>query len=314
MGRRSVRYVDSHTEGEPTRVVVSGGPPLAAGTLAERREELRREHDRFRRSVILEPRGTEGLVGALLTEPEDPGHAAGSIFFNNVGYLGMCGHGTIGLVATLAFLGRARPGPLTIDTPVGPVETELRANGTVAVRNVESFRAAAGVRLTVPGYGDVRGDVVWGGNWFYLVHDSPVPLERPQLPELVRFTVAVRSTLDRSGITGNDGGAIDHIELTGPPSDPRNSARNFVLCPGGAYDRSPCGTGTSAAMACRFADGALRSGAIWRQEGILGGVFEGSVEPSARGVRPTVAGRAFVTGTGELLFDDDDPFVDGIGP
>ncbi|HTW55955.1 MAG TPA: proline racemase family protein [Thermoplasmata archaeon] len=314
MARRSVRYVDSHTEGEPTRVVIAGGPTLGPGTLAERRDRLRSEHDRFRRSVVLEPRGTDGLVGALLTEPEDPDHAAGTIFFNNVGYLGMCGHGTIGLVATLAFLGRAAPGPMTIDTPVGPVETELRPSGTVAVRNVESFRAATAVPLRVPEYGELVGDVAWGGNWFYLVRTSPVPVERGRLPELVRFATAVRRALDRSGTTGTDGAVIDHIELSGPPADPRNSARNFVLCPGGAYDRSPCGTGTSATMACRYADGRLEAGAAWRQEGILGGVFEGSVVPSPRGVRPTIAGRAFVTGAGDLLFDDDDPFADGIEP
>lgn len=314
MGRQAVEYVDSHTEGEPTRVVVAGGPDLGDGDLATRRERFRREHDHFRAAVVLEPRGAEGVVGALLVPPDDPRHATGVVFFNNVGYLGMCGHGTIGLVTTLAYLGRVAPGPIVIGTPVGPVDAQLHPSGDVSVRNVESYRWARERALDVPGYGQLTGDIAWGGNWFFLVDRSPVPVAPERRVDLNRLAVAIRGALGAAGVTAEGGAPIDHIELSGPPLDPRNSARNYVLCPGGAYDRSPCGTGTSAVMACRLADGALRPGEAWRQEGILGGVFEGTAEPSGRGVWPTIRGRAWVTGAGHLLFEEGDPFVHGIGP
>ncbi|HTP53742.1 MAG TPA: proline racemase family protein [Thermoplasmata archaeon] len=311
---RRVRVVDSHTEGEPTRVVVDGGPPLGSGPMSQRRDRLRASYDSFRRAVVTEPRGTDALVGALLCPPEHSGSTAGAIFFNNVGYLSMCGHGTIGVVVTLAHLGRIDPGPHAIDTPAGTVATELAEGGVVAVTNVVSRRWRAGVTVTVPEFGPVTGSVAWGGNWFFLADRSPLPLRRENLAGLTEFCAAVRAALERASITGEDGAAIDHIELAGPPSDPRNSSRNFVLCPGGAYDRSPCGTGTSAAMACRFADGTLAEGEVWRQEGILGGVFEGTVKAVPEGVLPTIRGRAFVTADAELLLDDRDPFRDGIPP
>ena len=308
---RRVRYVDSHTEGEPTRVVVDGLPDLGPGSVVERRERFRVEHDGLRRGLVTEPRGSEALVGALLVRPDRREAAAGAIFFNNVGVLGMCGHGTIGLVVTLAHLGRIEPGRQEIDTPAGPVSAELRSGGEVSVVNVLSRRSRAGVRVPVPDVGTISGSVAWGGNWFFLVDAPPFPLRRENLGRLTAFAVAVRTALARAGITGDDGAPIDHVEVSGPPLDPRNSARNFVLCPGDAFDRSPCGTGTSAAMACRYADGTLAAGEPWRQEGILGGVFEGTVEAVPGGVRPTITGTAYVTGEGELLFDERDPFASG---
>lgn len=309
-----VRVVDSHTEGEPTRVVLAGGPALGDGPLSVRAERLRTVHDEFRRAIVGAPRGSEGMVGALLCPPDDPVHTSAVIFFNNVGYLGMCGHGTIGLVATLAHLGRIGVGRYEIETPVGPVSAELRVSGEVAVGNVVSRRTRARVRLEVPGFPSAIGDVAWGGNWFFLTESAPCPLRRENLSELSRYALAVRAALAGAKITGDGGAPIDHVELSGPPVDRRNSARNFVLCPDGAYDRSPCGTGTSAAMACRYADGRLAPGERWRQEGILGGVFEGSVEPVADGVRPTISGRAFLTADSELLIDPDDPFGHGVPP
>lgn len=309
---RRVRVVDSHTEGEPTRVVVEGGPELGSGTLAERVFVFRAQHDAFRSGVTCEPRGSEVVVGALLCEPVNPACAAGVIFFNDVGYLGMCGHGTIGVVRTLAHLGRIGPGTHRIETPVGEVETELLADGTIAVRNVPSYRYRAAVPVQVPGIGELKGDIAWGGNWFFLIGEHPFELTVAKRAELVAATHAIRNALAEQGITGEDGGYIDHVELFGPPENKENSSRNFVLCPGASFDRSPCGTGTSAKMACLYADGKLSEGQLWRQEGLLGTHFTGTIEAQGDVVLPTVRGRAWITGESVLLFDEDDPFAGGI--
>ena len=258
-GERRVRVIDSHTGGEPTRLVVSGGPELGFGPLSRRLERFRSQHDCFRSAVVNEPRGSDVMVGALLCDAEDDSCAAGVIFFNNVGYLGMCGHGTIGLIASLSYLGRIGPGEHRIETPVGTVSAILHESGKVTVNNVESYRSAANVEVEVPGYGEVCGDVAWGGNWFFLVHDHGVELMLKNVEELTTFTWAIRQALRRNGITGASGEEIDHIELFGPSSLPGVDSRNFVLCPGKAYDRSPCGTGTSAKLACLYADGKILS-------------------------------------------------------
>ena len=247
-----VRVIDSHTGGEPTRVVISGAPDLGNGPLSERLQRFRRDHDRFRSAVVNEPRGSDVMVGALLCEPTDPACAAGVIFFNNVGYLGMCGHGTIGLVATLSFMGRIAPGEHKIETPVGTVSALLHPRGEVTVNNVESYRLAANVAVDVPRFGKVLGDVAWGGNWFFLVHDHAMELSLKNVEQLTEFTWAIRQALQRQGITGAGQQEIDHIEIFGPSSLPAVDSKNFVLCPGKAYDRSPCGTGTSAKLACLY--------------------------------------------------------------
>src|SRR6185437_14594991 len=294
-----IRILDSHTAGEPTRLVIAGGPDLGRGPLAERLERLRRDHDDFRSAVVNEPRGSDVIVGALLCEPSDPAAAAGVIFFNNVGYLGMCGHGTIGLMASLAHLGRIAPGRHRVETPVGEVATELHADGRVTVANVASYRHQKDVALEVPGYGRVVGDVAWGGNWLFLVtqHDPA-------------FTWAIRQALEAGGITGANRGLIDHIELYGRSSSA--DSKNFVLCPGRAYDRSPCGTGTSAKLACLHADGKLAPGQVWRQAVILDTVFEGSVQVRDGKLYPSITGRAWITSEADLLFAPDDPFRRGI--
>ncbi len=308
---KRIVVVDSHTGGEPTRVVVDGGPDLGAGSLRERAARFGAEFDRFRSAVVNEPRGSDVLVGALVCAPVDPAAACGVIFFNAVGLLGMCGHGTIGLVATLAHLGRLTVGVHAIETPVGDVTATLHADGSVSVVNVPSWREAAGVSLDVPGYGRVTGDVAWGGNWFYLVGGHGEDLTRANVARLTHFTTAIRAALESAGVTGRDGAVIDHVELVGPPLDPANHGRNFVLCPGGAYDRSPCGTGTSAKLACLAAAGILEPGRVWRQEGVLGTVFAGSYEVDGGAIRPTVTGRAHVTAEATLLLDPADPFAWG---
>ena len=309
---RRVKVIDSHTGGEPTRLVVSGGPDLGTGPLSQRLELFRSQHDCFRSAVVNEPRGSDVIVGALLCEPADPACAAGVIFFNNVGYLGMCGHGTIGLVATLAHLKRIKPGEHWIETPVGTVGAILHESGDVTVNNVASYRSAADVEVEVPAYGKVRGDVAWGGNWFYLVRDHHLELTLNNVEALTTFSWAIRRALRANGITGAGGEEIDHIELFGPPQTAAANSRNFVLCPGKAYDRSPCGTGTSAKLACLYADGKIREGQTWRQESLIGSVFEGTVKVRDGKVYPSIKGSAFVTAEAELVIDPRDPLCMGI--
>jgi 4-hydroxyproline epimerase len=310
--RRRVRVIDSHTGGEPTRLVISGGPDLGSGPMSERLQCFRQRHDEFRSAVVNEPRGSDVVVGALLCEPLDQACSAGVIFFNNVGYLGMCGHGTIGLVATLTYMERIRPGEHRIETPVGVVSATLHEDGQVTVNNVPSYRSAADVTVTVPGYGPIGGDVAWGGNWFFLVHEHPFELTLGNIDELTRFTWAIRLALRESGIGGDEGQEIDHIELYAPSQKPGIDSKNFVLCPGKAYDRSPCGTGTSAKLACLYADGTLREGQTWKQESIVGSVFEGQITVRDGKVYPSITGSAFVNAESELILDPRDPLCMGI--
>ena len=307
-----IEVVDSHTAGEPTRCVLSGGPHLGSGSMAERLEKLRGEHDLYRRAILCEPRGSDVLVGAMLLEPVGSAAAAGVIFFNNAGYLGMCGHGMIGVAATLAYLGRIAVGEHLFETPVGNVRATLAENGEVTVGNVDAYRHRARVPLDVPGHGVLHGDVAWGGNWFFLIEEHPFDLCLDNVDELTEFTWRVRQALSANGITGAGGAEIDHIELFSAARDPRNHSRNFVLCPGKAYDRSPCGTGTSAKMACLAAAGKLSPGKLWRQEGILGTVFTGSILRDGDRIIPFIRGSAYVTAVSSLIFQECDPFRNGI--
>jgi len=335
---RRVQVIDSHTGGEPTRVVVSGGPDLGRGSMAERRLVFQEKFDEFRTAVVNEPRGSDVIVGALLCEPVDPACAAGVLFFNNVGPLWMCGHGTIGLGVTLGHLGRIKAGTHRIETPVGLVTIDYDGANRVSLENVPSYRFAHNVTVDVDGVGQVTGDIAWGGNWFFLVdaakntylnpqHEAKTPHPNPlpskargegtgmmlaDVEQLTNIAWRIRQALERNGITGADGGVIDHIELFGPPGDAANHGRNFVLCPGRAYDRSPCGTGTSAKLACLYADGKLQPGEVWRQESILGSVFEGSVRLDGDQLIPRVTGTAYVTAEATLLLDPADPFQMGI--
>jgi 4-hydroxyproline epimerase len=308
----SMRVIDSHTGGEPTRVIVEGGPDLGAGPIADRLHRFRSEFDSFRSAVVNEPRGSDAMVGALLCEPSDPSCSAAVIFFNNVGYLGMCGHGTIGLVVTLSHLGRITPGVHRIETSVGVVSARLHERGDVTISNVPSYRLAKDVTVPVDGIGDVTGDVAWGGNWFFLVTGSPVSLDLQHLDTLTGYTWRIRQALTANHITGANGAEIDHIELFTKGHDANADSRNFVLCPGRAYDRSPCGTGTSAKLACLYADGKLKEGDVWRQESVIGSLFEGSVTVADGAVVPHIRGAAFVNADARLILDPADPFCWGI--
>ena len=310
---RRIEVIDSHTAGEPTRCVLSGGPDLGESSLVDRMARLWRDHDWMRRAILCEPRGSDVVVGAWLLEPDTPDCVAAAVFFNNVGYLGMCGHGTIGIAATLAHRGRIRPGIHFLQTPVGKVKIDLHSSNDVTIENVPAYRYATGSKVHVPELGTVVGDIAWGGNWFFLVEHHGQPLELENVDALTQLTWNIRTQLQAGGITGANGAEIDHIELFTAPHDHLNHSRNFVLCPGKAYDRSPCGTGTSAKMACLFAAGKLSPGEVWRQEGILGTVFEGSVRIESGAIIPSITGSAFVTAESTLIFESDDPFRAGIG-
>jgi len=308
-----IHVIDSHTGGEPTRVVVSGGPDLGAGDLSTRTERFRKDFDRLRSAIVNEPRGSDVVVGALLAEPADVSCAAGVIFFNNVGYLGMCGHGTMGLAVTLAHLGRIQPGEHRIETPVGVVSANLIGANDVAVENVQSYRYRADVSVQVEGLGELRGDIAWGGNWFYLVNGAPAPLNVTHAGTLSAAAEKVMAALREQGITGEAGAEIDHIEFFGPPESAEAQSRNFVCCPGGAYDRSPCGTGTSAKLACLAAAGKLQPGKVWVQESVIGSRFSASYRVGSPGrIIPTIQGQAFVCAEGDLIRQPQDPYIDGI--
>jgi len=311
-GIHRLRVIDSHTAGEPTRIIISGGPDLGTGSVASKLAVFREKFDSIRSAVVNEPRGSDAIVGALLCQPSDPGCSAGVIFFNNVGYLGMCGHGTIGLMVTLAHLGKLSPGEHQIETPVGKVTACLDGDGRATVQNVPSYRHATKVKVDVPGHGPVTGDIAWGGNWFFLVSDHRMDITFANLDRLTDFTWAIRQQLKKQNITGRNGQEIDHIELFGPPEAPEADSKNFVLCPGKSYDRSPCGTGTSAKMACLYADGKLRSDQVWRQESIVGGIFEGTITERHGELHPSITGSAFVNADSELILDPQDPFCFGI--
>ena len=310
MATRTIQIIDSHTGGEPTRVIISGGPDLGAGPLSERSVRFAREFDRYRSATVNEPRGSDVMVGALLVEPEDKACAAGVIFFNNVGYLGMCGHGTMGLIATLAHLGRIEAGEHRIETPVGVIGATLHPDGSVSVANVPSWRSGKGVTIVVPGIGQVTGDIAWGGNWFFIVNDHGQSLELANVAALTSYASAVRKALNAGGHP-----EVDHIELSSPSPTPGADARNFMLCPGGVYDRSPCGTGTSAKLACLAADGKLAEGGEWIQESVIGSTFSGSyrwVDRASGKIVPVVTGIAYINSEATLCLNENDPFCWGI--
>ncbi|QOC21971.1 proline racemase family protein [Wenzhouxiangella sp. AB-CW3] len=307
-----IEVMDSHTAGEPTRVVLSGFPDLGQGDVLTLRQRFAERHDAWRRAIVCEPRGSDVLVGALLVPPVSAQACTGVIFFNNVGYLGMCGHGLMGVARTLLELGRIGYGRHWVDTAVGLVSFDITADGCISLENVESYRHQVDVELTVPGHGLVRGDVAWGGNWFYITYQPPCSMCIANARELGEYAESIRKALRSQGISGPEGAEIDHIKIEGWAPDGSGQARNFVLCPGLVYDRSPCGTGTSAKVACLAADQRLAEGELWVQQGILGTRFLASYRRGERGVIPRISGQAHVTGRSRLLIDPDDPFAWGI--
>ncbi len=322
---KKIPFLDSHTGGEPTRLIPSLPFDLGTGSVADKLSTLKKNHDDLRRTVLLEPRGSDVLVGAYLVPPADPTCQFGVIYFNNVGYLGMCGHGTIGLIASLAYLGKVQPGVIRVETPVGVVEATLHSSplptgeglgvrvgdypNKVSVQNIPAYRHLTHIPVTVDGK-TIHGDVAYGGNWFFLTHDHGLDVNMQNLEALTEFSWRVREQFTADGITGANGAEIDHVELFA--STPEADSKSFVLCPGKAYDRSPCGTGTSAKLACLYGDGKLQVGQIWKQQSVVGSIFEGSVQLDGDKIIPTITGEAWVMSEGTILVDERDPFGKGI--
>lgn len=322
----NLKVIDSHTAGEPTRMVCGGFPKLEGVSIKEKLNYFRKNLDHIRKSIILEPRGNDVLVGALLCESSEPRATTGVIFFNNSGYLGMCGHASIGVILSLAYQGKIQPGEHFLETPVGLVKTVLHADGSCSVENVLSYRYMKQVEVQVPGYGVLKGDVAWGGNWFFLVNEHSQKIASENVGELTQFCLKTKKALSDSGITGEGGAEIDHIELFAKSEDDNVNSKSFVLCPGAAYDRSPCGTGTSAKLACLAADGSLQEGELWVQQSVIGSLFQASYQNASlsltkeqtlppnidNAIIPTIRGRAYVCAETVLIIQQDDPFKWGI--
>lgn len=306
----SLRVIDSHTGGEPTRTICEGLPTLG-GSVSDRLEALRESHDWIRTSLCLEPRGSEIAIGAAIFPPSDPDCLADVVFFNNVGYLGMCGHGTIGVLASLVWLGQIEPGFHKLNTVAGVVTAHVHDRHRVSFENVRSYRLVKDRSLEVSGFGQVSGDIAYGGNWFFLVREPQLPVDVTQIDELMRFTTSLVDALWDQGVTGENGARIDHVEVFGPSLKGADS-KNFVLCPGKQYDRSPCGTGTSAKLACLYSDGRLKEGHFWRQESIIGSEFDGSVAVREGQIFPTISGTAYVVADSRIVTEKEDPFGHGI--
>ncbi len=309
---RALEVIDSHTGGEPTRVIVSGWPQPVGVTMENRLQYMVKNQDHLRKASICEPRGHDAMVGALLTPPINSGSITGVIFFNDVGYLGMCGHALIGTVSTLKFMGKIGSGKMRIDTPAGTVSAELGEDGMVTLENVYSYLYKENVKIEVPGLGEVNGDIGYGGNWFFMTDSVPLEPKMENLEALMSTAKLIRKTLEERGIAGPEGEKIDHVEYYGKPVNPRAHSRNFVLCPGNAYDRAPCGTGTSAKLAALHHKGKLKVGELWIQESITGSIYECYLMEKEGQLIPVIRSPAFVVSQTTLFFNPTDPFCWGI--
>jgi proline racemase len=219
----------------------------------------------------------------------------------------MCGHGLIGMLVALQHAGLVKPGLVRVDTPAGYIAAVLGANGEVTFDNVPSYRKHHELELYLPGIGNVPSDIARGGNWYCLIGQHEHTLELANVAQLTGYCTRVRRAVNDSGFP-----EVDHVELFGPSPTPGVNSRSFVLCPGGAYDRSPCGTGTSAKLACLAADNKLAPGAAWVQESIVGSTFRAKYRRQGDKIVPTIAGTAHVTADAMLLIDPTDPFAWGI--
>jgi 4-hydroxyproline epimerase len=307
---RMMRVIDSHTAAQPTRVIVDGAPDLGTGSLAERRDRFRSHFDRFRTAVVGEPRGSDTLVGAILCKASDPSCAEGVILFDSAGYLDMSVHGMMGLAVTLDYIGRMGIGEERIETPAGAVTIGLHQNGDVTVRNVPSYRFQKDVSVTVDGTTFV-GDVAWGGSWTFLVSDFREELSVVRADRLTEVARSIRRALARNRITGSGDEEITDIALFGPAQRRDANSRNFVLRSGKTYRRSPSGTATSAKLACLHEDGKLAEGQTWRQESIIGTVFEGTVKVIDGKTYPTIRSQAHLIAESVLIVDERDPYCWG---
>lgn len=315
---RLVQVVDTHTAGEPTRIVTGGLFSIPGETMEEKRRWLAEHADGLRRFLLYEPRGHADMFGAILTPPTNPETRFGLVFLDCGGYLTMCGHGTIGAVTALAALGwlDEEEEEVLLDTPAGSVRCRVHREGeevkAITFRNVPAFYLGP---LKWEGQ---RLEIAYGGNLFALVEarEAGVPLAREALPELVRLGMEIRRWVNANHrfqhpATGEPlvVELVEFYEEGDPP-------RNVVVFGEGQVDRSPCGTGTCAKMAFLHACGRLRVGEEYRHLGILGTEFVGRIVAETRvgnlpAIVPEVTGSAYVMGFGHLVLEEGDPFPEG---
>jgi proline racemase len=327
-----LQAVDSHTAGEPTRIVTGGLPPVAGATMAEKRAALRIRHDALRRALVHEPRGHDAIVVAYLVPPCHPDAHAGVVFCNDVGYLGMCGHGAIGVATVLVGMGMVPAQEpetrVVLDTPAGLVPCRVAvSNGrarAVTITNVPSFQFRQRAIAAVPGFGKVAADIAWGGNWFAFVEAAQLGLhvDKAHLPQLLPAAIAVREALAANGVRGvhpesGEEQLVDHVKLFDALEGPTPGARAMTLCPGTAYDRSPCGTGTSAKLAVLHSKGELGVGEWFTSESVIGTRFRARIAATTQvgqfaAIVPEIEGAAYVTGLQTFVLDPEDPCVHGL--
>ena len=327
--RRVFHAVDSHTEGMPTRVIVGGVGVLPGATMAERRLHVMTEADDLRTLLMYEPRGHSAMSGAILQPPTRPDADWGVVFIEVSGCLPMCGHGTIGVATVLVETGMVEvTEPVTtirLDVPIGLVEARVRVEDgrakAVTIRNVPSFSVGLDRTVTVPGVGEVSYDMAFGGNFYAIVpiERLGIPFERKEKQRMLDVALAMMDAINEADPPVHPLAAAvrecHHVYLEAPGSDAGYSRHAMAIHPGW-FDRSPCGTGTSARMAQLHARGLLEMDTDFVNESFIGTQFVGRlVDTTTVGpydaVVPTITGRAWITGTAQYVLDPDDPFPAG---
>jgi 4-hydroxyproline epimerase len=330
VSRKTFFCIDAHTCGNPVRVVAGGGPPLNGATMSERRQDFIARYDWIRTGLMFEPRGHDVMSGSILYEPMRDDCDAAILFIETSGCLPMCGHGTIGTVTVLIEEGLVTPkreGRLVLEVPAGIVEAEYRRDNLdnvveVRIRNIPSFLYRSGIDVDVEGFGRVVFDVAYGGNFYAIIEPqaSYPGLDAISAFDIQRLSPIIRRLInDKYSLVHPDDPTISglrHILWAGQPHHPEAHARNAVFYGEKAIDRSPCGTGTSARMAQKAARGELKVGDDFVHESIIGSLFHGRVEASAKvgpfdAIVPSVAGQAWITGHNTIFLDERDPFVKG---
>ncbi|MCB0526438.1 MAG: 4-hydroxyproline epimerase [Saprospiraceae bacterium] len=321
--------VDAHTCGNPVRLVAGGGPHLEGNNMSEKRQHFLQEFDWIRKGLMFEPRGHDMMSGSILYPPHDPANDSAVLFIETSGCLPMCGHGTIGTVTIAIEQGLINPkvpGQLRLETPAGLVEVLYHQEGKkvkwVRLTNVPAFLAAENIEVKCSDLGHLKVDVAYGGNFYAIIDPQPnfSGLQNYRAEQLITWSRSIRQLLNETHefihpenptIKG-----LSHILWTGEPLDSNSTARNAVFYGDKAIDRSPCGTGTSARMAQWYAKGLLKPGDQFIHESIIGSKFIGRIEEETSvagqpAIRPSIEGWAIVTGFNTILFDDEDPYVEG---
>jgi proline racemase len=323
----SLFTVETHTAGQPTRIVVGGLPRLLGDTVAAKRDVVRTQHDGLRTFLTSEPRGHTGMYGAYLVEPSHPDASAGVIFFSTVNYDDMCGHGIIGVATALVAEGMvATAAPETqfaVETPAGLVPVRARIAGgkaaSVILRSVPAFVLDLDVSVDVPEVGSVRGDVAFGGNWYFYVDATSlgIPLDASHLGQLRSLGAAIKAALTglfdlRHPLNSDIAASFLGVSFVQRGPDERTQ-RNLVVEGPDFFDRSPCGTGTCGRLATLVARGELATGDTLRNDGLFGGHFLGTAVDTATvgdysAIIPEIEGSASITGYARFILEPDDPF------